>query len=145
MEIIEKFYYSGSHVKVIICDTTNLATPRKVSDLFRTLLMRGFLPGRFGVHFHGQGQEVLDKIQAAVELGVKDIDTSLEGFGGCPSAKKNQSKNLSNAPTEQVVSWLHEKGYVTGINLNRVLMAREYLNKEMSEHPQPMNIIKIGY
>lgn len=131
LKLIERFYSCGNHVNVIICDTTNLATPERVSSLFRKIFERGMHPDRFGIHFHGQGQEVLDKIEAALEQGVREVDTSLEGLGGCPEAKLHLAKDLSNAPTERVVERLHEKGYETGVDLQKLYEAQRYISEEL--------------
>ena len=117
---IERFYKFGSGVQVIVCDTTNLGTPERISSFFQKVKKRGMHPNRFGVHFHGEKQQVISNIEAAIDQGVREVDTSLKGLGGCPSAKKQHDKELSNAPTERVVKWLNESGYSTGINLNRL-------------------------
>jgi isopropylmalate/homocitrate/citramalate synthase len=90
-------------------------------------------PDRFGIHFHGQGQQVIEKIQAVLLRGVPNVETFLRGFGGCLAAKREVQENLSNAPTENVVERQHQEGYQTGIKLELLHRARNYLSFEIGE------------
>jgi hydroxymethylglutaryl-CoA lyase len=60
---------------------------------------------------------------AAFEAGVRTFDASLAGLGGCPYAPGASG----NVVTEDLVFMFEAMGVRTGVNLERLLAAREPL------------------
>ena len=65
----------------------------------------------------------LSSILALLPLGLRSIDSSLAGLGGCPYSPGA----TGNVPTEDVVYALHKLGYSTGIDLEKLIEAGAWL------------------
>ena len=64
---------------------------------------------------------------AGLEEGVRGFDAALGGLGGCPFAPGS----VGNAATEDLVYLLESEGFDTGIDLERLLEARQVLNEAL--------------
>ena len=62
-----------------------------------------------------------------LELGVWHHDTSVAGLGGCPYAKGA----TGNVATEDVVFLLHGMGIETGIDLDALVDAGQYISEQL--------------
>src|SRR3954452_25338046 len=99
-------------------DTTGMANPRQVREFFE----RAELDAQLTAHFHNTRGQGLANVLAALESGVRSFESSFGELGGCPVPKGA----TGNIATEDLVSMLHEMGYETGIDLERLLeCARE--------------------
>ncbi|MCY7356385.1 MAG: hydroxymethylglutaryl-CoA lyase, partial [Rudanella sp.] len=80
-------------------DTVGTSTPEAIESLFSHLLTA--FPGiEFGAHLHARPGEASAKVQACMRAGVQRIDGALRGFGGCPMAADDLTRNL---PTEEII------------------------------------------
>lgn len=66
------------------------------------------------VHFHDTYGQALANVAACIDAGVRTVDASVSGTGGCPYAK-GASGNLA---TEDLVYALHGMDFATGVNLD---------------------------
>jgi hydroxymethylglutaryl-CoA lyase len=113
-------------VEVAIADTIGVAGPRDVADLVaRVKAAIAPLPVR--VHFHNTRNTGLANVWAAVNAGASTVDASLGGLGGCPFAPRA----TGNVPTEDVIYMLERSGYRTGLDIDRVIEAAEWLAGQM--------------
>ena len=78
-------------------------------------------------HFHDTYGQALSNTLAALELGVWQFDTSVAGLGGCPYAKGA----TGNVATEDVVYMLHGMGIETGIDLDALVDAGQYISQQL--------------
>jgi len=101
--------------EVSLGDTIGSGTPDSTGELLRVLLGET-APERLAVHFHDTGGKALENIEAALGFGIRVIDSSIAGLGGCPFAPGSPG----NVDTGRVVSALHAKGFETGIDLAKV-------------------------
>lgn len=62
-------------------------------------------------------------ILQALEHGIRVIDSSCAGLGGCPYAKGASG----NVATEDVVYMLNSLGVNTGVNLEKILETSEFI------------------
>lgn len=76
------------------------------------------------VHFHDTYGQALANVIACIEAGVRTVDASVSGTGGCPYAK-GASGNLA---TEDLVYALHGMDFATGINLDRLAETGAWLS-----------------
>ena len=113
-------------VEVALADTIGVAGPRDVANLV-TAVKAAISPLPVRVHFHNTRNTGLANVWAAVTAGAKTVDASLGGLGGCPFAPRA----TGNVPTEDVVYMLERSGYHTGLDLNRVIDAAEWLTRNM--------------
>jgi hydroxymethylglutaryl-CoA lyase len=113
-------------VEIAIADTIGVAGPRDVADLVARV-KSAIAPLPVRVHFHNTRNTGLANVWAAVTAGAKTVDASLGGLGGCPFAPRA----TGNVPTEDVVYMLERSGYHTGLDLDRVIGAAEWLTRNM--------------
>jgi len=97
--------------EVSLGDTIGSGTPETTADLLRNVLGQ-LPPERLAVHFHDTGGRALENIQVALGFGIRVIDSSIAGLGGCPFAPGSPG----NVATERVVPALHARGFKTGVD-----------------------------
>ncbi|MGE5525668.1 MAG: hydroxymethylglutaryl-CoA lyase [Rhodospirillaceae bacterium] len=108
--------------EITICDTIGVGTPGRTRAVFEAVAAH--IPvERLAGHFHDTYGQALVNIYAALELGVATFDSSVAGLGGCPYAKGA----TGNVATEDVLYMLHGLGIETGIDLQKVIAAGEFI------------------
>lgn len=108
--------------EVAISDTIGVGTPNKVQQLIKTI--RKAVPvSKLAVHFHDTYGQALANIYAALELGVRVVDGSVAGLGGCPYAPGASG----NVATEDLLYMLNGLGVDTGVSLSALITAGEYI------------------
>ena len=113
-----------------IADTIGVATPARVSALFEAAA-RAFPLSQISGHFHDTYGQACANVLACLELGVSTFDTSVAGLGGCPYAKGA----TGNVATEDVLYMLHGMGISTGIDLDRVCEAGQFISQALGRAP----------
>ncbi|GAC1039313.1 hydroxymethylglutaryl-CoA lyase [Pseudomonas sp. No.117] len=110
--------------EVGLSDTVGYATPVQVRRLFTRL--KAEIGQRAGsAHFHNTRGQGLANVVAALEAGVTTFDGSQGGLGGCPYAPGASG----NIVTEDLVYLLEAMGLRTGVDLERLVVAREWLQQ----------------
>jgi len=109
-----------------VADTIGVGTPRKVQAALEAALQHFDLSAISG-HFHDTYGQALANTLAALELGIYQFDTSVAGLGGCPFAKGA----TGNVATEDVVYMLHGMGIDTGINLDALIEAGQFISDHL--------------
>ena len=109
-----------------VADTIGVGTPRKVQAALEGALQHFDLRAVSG-HFHDTYGQALANTLAALELGIYQFDTSVAGLGGCPFAKGA----TGNVATEDVVYMLHGMGIDTGINLDALIEAGQFISDHL--------------
>lgn len=113
-----------------LSDTTGYANPAQVRRLFRRL--RAEIGRHAGAaHMHNTRGLGLANCLAAYEEGVTTFDSSLGGLGGCPYAPGASG----NVVTEDLVFMFEAMGVRTGVNIERLLEAREPLKTGLPGEP----------
>lgn len=116
--------------EVGLSDTVGYANPAQVRRLFRRL--RSELGGKAGAaHMHNTRGLGLANCLAAWEEGVTTFDASLGGLGGCPYAPGASG----NVVTEDLVFMFEAMGVPTGVDLSRLLAARQPLMAGLPGEP----------
>jgi hydroxymethylglutaryl-CoA lyase len=129
---------AGEPVEIAVADTIGVAVPTQVTELVAAL--RSALPGTpLRAHFHNTRNTGLANAVAAVQAGVRTLDASCGGIGGCPFAPAA----TGNIPTEDLVYMLHRMGLQTGIDLPALLDAGRWLQQTL-EHSVPGMLLKAG-
>lgn len=113
-----------------LADTVGYANPVQVRSLFKKLQQEvGNLAG--SAHFHNTRGQGLANVLAAIEVGVTTFDASQGGIGGCPYAPGASG----NIVTEDLVYLLESMGLRTGIDIDRLVEAREWLKQGIPGEP----------
>jgi hydroxymethylglutaryl-CoA lyase len=114
-----------------VADTIGVGTPRKVQAAMQATLAHFDLSEVSG-HFHDTYGQALANTLATLEMGVWQYDASIAGLGGCPYAKGA----TGNVATEDVVYMLHGMGIDTGIDLDKLIDAGQYISGYLQRKPQ---------
>jgi len=129
---------AGEPDEIAVADTIGVAVPTQVTDVIGAL--RQALPReRWRAHFHNTRNTGLANAYAAVQAGVRTLDASCGGIGGCPFAPAA----TGNIPTEDLIYMLHRMGIDTGVNLPALLETSRWLQQTL-DHAVPGMLIKAG-
>jgi len=113
-----------------VADTIGVGTPLKVQRALEATL-RHFDINDISGHFHDTYGQALANTLAALQTGVWQFDTSVAGLGGCPYAKGA----TGNVATEDVVYLLHGMGINTGIDLEMLVDAGQFISDHLQRKP----------
>ncbi|MBA2422770.1 MAG: hydroxymethylglutaryl-CoA lyase [Chitinophagales bacterium] len=114
---------AGMDIKIIsLADTTGVAEPDVISLLFRETIT-AYPDIEFGAHFHTTTNTWREKVNGAYMNGCRRFDGAIKGYGGCPMAKDELTGNM---PTENLISYLEEKGVGSEIDKTAFDMAMLY-------------------
>tara|TARA_A100001015_G_C14953558_1_gene697795 strand:+ start:507 stop:1397 length:891 start_codon:yes stop_codon:yes gene_type:complete len=125
----EKLINLGCY-EVSLGDTVGYGTPNKVNELIKEVKKKLDV-NQIAVHFHDTYGQALANIYAALQLGIKNIDSSVGGLGGCPYAKGAKG----NVATEDVVYMLNGMGIKTGIDLKQVVKTAHFIYALLKKPP----------
>ncbi len=136
LDIAARLHDAGAQ-EIGFGDTTGMANPRQVGELF-ALAQERLGVGHDGVeltaHFHNTRGAGLANALAALQAGVTSFESSFGELGGCPVP----AGATGNIATEDLVSMLHEMGYATGIDLPALIAcarrAQEILGRPLGSH-----------
>ena len=113
-----------------LSDSTGCANPVQVKRMF-TRLRREIGDRAGAAHFHNTRGQGLANVVAALDAGVTTFDASQGGLGGCPYAPGA----TGNIVTEDLVSLLESMGLRTGIDLDRLIAARAFIEEGLPGEP----------
>ena len=141
---ITRFYLEEGATTIMLGDTTGAANPLGVRARIGEL--QGLFPdAEFIAHFHDtRGNGVVNSF-AALEMGLRYVDTSLGAIGGQPAtgANKYQFGFTGNTCTEDLVCLLDEMGVSTGIGLDRMIENGKQAEKVLGQRLRA-NVIGAG-
>uniref|UniRef100_A0A3Q2PZ61 hydroxymethylglutaryl-CoA lyase n=1 Tax=Fundulus heteroclitus TaxID=8078 RepID=A0A3Q2PZ61_FUNHE len=119
---ISKALYDMGCYEISLGDTIGVGTP---SSMFKMLqkVMKDVPLSALAVHCHDTYGQALPNILTALQMGVSVVDSAVAGLGGCPYAQGSSG----NVSTEDVLYMLHGMGIETGVNLDRLLEAGDFI------------------
>ena len=108
--------------ELALADTIGVAAPSDVRARFRAIndVAAGF---QLRAHFHNTRNTALANAVAAVEEGVRVLDGSLGGIGGCPFAPGA----AGNVPTEDLLYMFNRMGFDTGVDLDAAIETARFI------------------
>ncbi|MEB0012199.1 hydroxymethylglutaryl-CoA lyase [Glaciimonas sp. Gout2] len=112
--------------EIDIADTIGVATPNKVKAVMQRLVQE-FPVDRLSGHFHDTYGQALANIYASLDVGISIYHASVAGLGGCPYAKGA----TGNVATEDVLYMMQGLGIETGINLDAVVEAGQFISQHL--------------
>jgi hydroxymethylglutaryl-CoA lyase len=114
---------------VALGDTTGMATPVSVKDLFKRIKhVKNLVPI---AHLHDSRGTGLANCVAAYEAGVRHFDSSFGGVGGHPAKVKYGGGFTGNVCTEDLVGLFESMGIATGIDLDQLLATAEFCEQAL--------------
>ena len=128
-EMAQALHEMGCY-EVSLGDTIGTGTPGKTQRMVEAVAKR--VPvAKLAGHYHDTYGQALANIYASLEMGVATFDSSVAGLGGCPYAKGASG----NVATEDVVYMLHGLGIATGIDLDKVVDAGQWICRLIGKEP----------
>jgi hydroxymethylglutaryl-CoA lyase len=107
--------------EISLGDTIGRGTPASIGAMLDAVV-QVVPPHQLAGHYHDTGGRALDNIAVSLDRGLRVFDTAAGGLGGCPFAPGASG----NVATESVVDMLHAKGFVTGIDPDRLATAARF-------------------
>ncbi len=104
--------------EVCLADTTGQAHPDLLESTLQKILTIMDVD-RISLHLHDTYGNAEKNLLRALNLGVRMFDSSTGGLGGCPFIPGA----AGNIATERIVELLHKRGFVTGVDLIKLLSA----------------------
>ncbi len=86
---------------------------------------------QLAVHFHDTYGQALANLYACIEAGVRVVDASVGGLGGCPYAKGA----TGNVATEDLVYLLDGLGLDSGIDLDALCDTARWISAALGREP----------
>ncbi|WP_319782365.1 hydroxymethylglutaryl-CoA lyase [Oceanisphaera sp. IT1-181] len=112
--------------EISLGDTLGTGTPKRVNALLSAVCQEVPLQ-QLAVHFHDTYGQALANIYAALEQGIRIIDSSVAGLGGCPYAPGASG----NVATEEVVYLLQGLGMLTRVNLDDLVQTGRWISQQL--------------
>ncbi len=112
--------------EIALADTIGAAGPSNVKQL---LELAGPAAGdtRLRCHFHDTRNTGVANAFAALEMGVRILDASCGGLGGCPFAPAA----TGNVATEDLLYMIHRMGLTTGIDIDKIIATAHWLEEPL--------------
>jgi len=124
-EVARIFFEMGCY-EICLADTLGAGTPLQAKRMIEAVSK--FVPiEKLAVHFHDTYGQALANIYAVLEEAAAVIDSSVGGLGGCPYAKSAGG----NVATEDVLFMLHGMGIETGVDLNKIIKAGNFICEKL--------------
>ncbi len=112
--------------EISLGDTIGVGTANYAIAMIKEVLKHVPLD-RIAVHFHDTRGQALANIFACLDLGIKNIDASVAGLGGCPFAKGASG----NVATEDVLYMLNQLGITTNVDLNTIIETGKFISEKL--------------
>ena len=125
VRVAVRLHQAGCY-EISLGDTIGVGTAGKARAMLRAAAAEVPLAA-LAVHFHDTWGQALANVLACVEDGVRTVDASVGGLGGCPYA----AGASGNVATEDVVYLLHGLGMQTGVDLGRLVAAGRWISAEL--------------
>jgi hydroxymethylglutaryl-CoA lyase len=124
--------------EIALADTIGVASPGDVTTRFTAAALSA--PGvRLRAHFHNTRNTGLANAYAALQCGVRALDASIGGIGGCPFAPAA----TGNIPTEDVCYMLARMGMLQNISLPSLIETAAWLAERVG-HAVPAMLGRAG-
>ena len=116
--------------EISLGDTIGAGTAKKARAMLEACATE--IPmAHLAVHFHDTYGQALANVYACLEAGVRVVDSSVAGLGGCPYAQ-GASGNLAS---EDLLYQLDGLGMKTGVDLDALCDTARWINAELSREP----------
>lgn len=120
---IAQWAYDLGVRSIMFGDTTGMANPRSVANLFGAAA-RMFPDADLIAHFHDNRGVGIANAIAAIAAGATTVDACLGGLGGEPAAiELGLTGEQGNVITEDLIAALHNMGIQTGVDPAALLRA----------------------
>ncbi|KAI9487710.1 MAG: hypothetical protein EXX96DRAFT_554351 [Benjaminiella poitrasii] len=126
-EMAKELYDAGCY-EISLGDTIGVGTAGSMATLLEHVL-KAVPVEALAVHCHDTYGQALANILKALEYGIRVIDSSVAGLGGCPYAPGAKG----NVATEDVVYMLNGLGLKTGVDLEALIETGEWISEQIGK------------
>ncbi|KAI9246107.1 hypothetical protein BDA99DRAFT_527496 [Phascolomyces articulosus] len=124
-QMAKQMYDAGCY-EISLGDTIGVGTAGSMGHMLEEVLK--VVPAEaLAVHCHDTYGQALANILKALEYGIRVVDSSVAGLGGCPYAPGAKG----NVATEDVVYMLHGMGFETGTNLDALVETGRWISEQL--------------
>jgi hydroxymethylglutaryl-CoA lyase len=116
--------------EISLGDTIGIGTPAAARTVVEACAAAVGM-ARLSAHFHDTRGQALANVYACLEIGLRSVDASVAGLGGCPYAG-GASGNLA---TEDLVYLLHGLGLRTGVDLGALVDTARWISARLGREP----------
>lgn len=125
--------------EIALADTIGVADPLAVEH--RVAALRKAVPGvSLRCHFHNTRNTGLANAFAAWRSGVRSLDASIGGIGGCPFAPAA----TGNVATEDLCFMFSRMGIDTGLDLGGLIRTADWLEHTILKKALPSALLRSG-
>ena len=122
-----KLYHQGCY-EISLGDTIGVGTPGLMLRLLEHVAKE--VPvNNLAIHCHDTYGQALANIFCSLQFGVRTIDASVGGLGGCPYAKGA----TGNVATEDVVYMLKDLDYDVNVDLEKLMQASQFIYQHLNK------------
>jgi len=133
-EVSEKLVQMGCY-QISLGDTTGSGTPylweKVIAEVNKSVGME-----MIAAHTHDTFGMAVANVMTAVKMGVRTVDSSVAGLGGCPYTPGA----TGNVPTEDVLYALHNSEYATNIDLDKIVDTGFWISRVLNRP----NVSRVG-
>jgi len=117
--------------EISLGDTIGVGTPKKAVEMIKAV-HQSIPLSCLAAHFHDTYGQALANIYAILEYGIRIIDSSIAGLGGCPYALGA----TGNVATEDVLYLLEGLGLKTGVDWEKIFEAGRFICTQLNKEPE---------
>jgi len=114
--------------EVSLADTTGTGTPHSVAEMIQTVISA--VPAdKLAGHFHDTFGMAIANVMSALSLGIRTIDSSIAGLGGCPYSPGA----TGNVATEDVIYALKDSPYTVSGDLDALIDVGSWISEQIGK------------
>ena len=125
-QVAKRMYELGCY-EISLGDTIGVGTPLSISNMIQAVQQHVPIQ-HLAIHCHDTYGMAIANIYKSIEMGIRTVDSSISGLGGCPYAK-GASGNIA---TEDVVYLLNGLGLESGVDLDKLVKVGDFISKELN-------------
>ncbi|HET7557315.1 MAG TPA: hydroxymethylglutaryl-CoA lyase [Rhodanobacteraceae bacterium] len=135
VHVAQRLHELGCY-EISLGDTIGVGTPDKARAMLHAVAAE--IPiDALAVHFHDTYGQAMANILACLEEGVRVVDSSVSGTGGCPYA----NGATGNVASEDVAYMLAGMGINTGVDLDSLIETGLWLSAQLG-HPTGSRVVR---
>jgi len=116
--------------KICLADTAGVATSDTIKECL-DIVIPIIEDTPLVMHFHQTQKDWQENVNTAIEMGIREFDSSLGGVGGSPFLHKS----MGNIPTEELAKLIDERGFFSGVDKSVIEKTTLKLNRILNKMP----------
>ncbi|KAJ7531256.1 hypothetical protein O6H91_14G038000 [Diphasiastrum complanatum] len=136
--VAKELFQMGCY-EISLGDTIGVSTPGQLVPMLQAVM--DVVPVQcLAVHMHDTYGQALSNILIALQMGIRVVDSSVSGLGGCPYAKGASG----NVATEDVVYFLNGLGVQSDVDLSELLAAGQFISQYLGRQNGSKSALALG-